>query len=241
MGRDTRLNFGDYKIVKILKKEVIIRTTGQQQDQFIDRRIPRPDLERIRVCNELLHGKPFALCEFFVNKDNVLTGNYKGDNSLPASRNYAITDAQTDEERLVNFSKLVKHLTEKNWFSDLQEKDIVTINNKHMSYISKVKANNSSGQELPEGRYIIKGFTGAKIILSNQNGTVLPHGQQGSGALFSNEFAKLSYYLLHLMSPGIYLHKERGLLRYERGDERKQLPLEDIRGVHYCYREGNPH
>ena len=59
----------------------------------------------------------------------------------------------------------------------------------------------------------------------------LLHGQQGSGALFSNGFAKLSYYLLHLMSPGIYLHKERGLLRYERGDERKQLPLEDIRGV----------
>ncbi len=41
----------------------------------------------------------------------------------------------------------------------------------------------------------------------------------------------MSYYLLHLMSPGIYLRKERGLLRYERGDERKQLPLEDIRGV----------
>lgn len=41
----------------------------------------------------------------------------------------------------------------------------------------------------------------------------------------------MSYYLLHLMSPGIYLHKERGLLRYERGDERRQLPLEDIRGV----------
>lgn len=33
------------------------------------------------------------------------------------------------------------------------------------------------------------------------------------------------------MSPGIYLHKERGLLRYECGDERRQLPLEDIRGV----------
>ena len=41
----------------------------------------------------------------------------------------------------------------------------------------------------------------------------------------------MSYYLLHLMSPGIYLHKERGLLRYQRGDERRQLPLEDIRGV----------
>ena len=41
----------------------------------------------------------------------------------------------------------------------------------------------------------------------------------------------MSYYLLHLMSPDIYLHKERGLLRYERGDERRQLPLEDIRGV----------
>ena len=41
----------------------------------------------------------------------------------------------------------------------------------------------------------------------------------------------MSYYLLHLLSPGIYLHKERGLLRYERGDERRQLPLEDIRGV----------
>lgn len=33
------------------------------------------------------------------------------------------------------------------------------------------------------------------------------------------------------MSPDIYLHKERGLLRYQRGDERRQLPLEDIRGV----------
>jgi len=41
----------------------------------------------------------------------------------------------------------------------------------------------------------------------------------------------LSYYILHLMSPDIELHKERGLLRYRRGDERKQLPLEDIRGV----------
>lgn len=33
------------------------------------------------------------------------------------------------------------------------------------------------------------------------------------------------------MSPDIHLHKERGLLRYQRGDERRQLPLEDIRGV----------
>ena len=33
------------------------------------------------------------------------------------------------------------------------------------------------------------------------------------------------------MSPDIRLHKRRGLLRYERGDERRQLPLEDIRGV----------
>ncbi len=41
----------------------------------------------------------------------------------------------------------------------------------------------------------------------------------------------MSYYLLHLLSPDIYLHKERGLLRYERGDERRHLPLEDIRGV----------
>ncbi len=41
----------------------------------------------------------------------------------------------------------------------------------------------------------------------------------------------MSYHVLHLMSPDIHLHKERGLLRYERGDERRQLPIEDIRGV----------
>ena len=41
----------------------------------------------------------------------------------------------------------------------------------------------------------------------------------------------MSYYLLHLLSPNIYLHKERGSLHYQRGEERRQLPLEDIRGV----------
>lgn len=46
-----------------------------------------------------------------------------------------------------------------------------------------------------------------------------------------SRLTELSYYLLHLMSPDIHLHKERGLLRYQRDDERRQLPLEDIRGV----------
>ena len=41
----------------------------------------------------------------------------------------------------------------------------------------------------------------------------------------------MSYYLLHLFTPDIHLRKERGLLRYAHGDERRQLPLEDIRGV----------
>ena len=41
----------------------------------------------------------------------------------------------------------------------------------------------------------------------------------------------MSHHLLHLLSPNIFINKQNGLLNYVRGDERRQLPLEDIRGV----------
>ncbi len=180
LGRDARLKFGEYMIIKILKKEVIIGDPKQPQEQSKDTnstgryRIPFADLEKIKVCNELKREKPFDLDGFSVDKDKTLTGTYRVDNGQPSLRNFIIIDTKTSEEKLVNFASLVKYLAEKNWLNDLEVKDIVTINKNHISYINKVKADNLPNQNLPDGRYQIKRFEsgGNEVCLVSQNGTV---------------------------------------------------------------------
>ncbi len=41
----------------------------------------------------------------------------------------------------------------------------------------------------------------------------------------------MSHHLRHLISPNFFINKQNGPLNYERGDELRQLPLDDIRGV----------
>ena len=41
----------------------------------------------------------------------------------------------------------------------------------------------------------------------------------------------MSYSLVHLVTPHCSIRKKRGLLVYKQGDQEKNLPIEDIRGV----------
>ena len=181
LGRkDARIKYGEYEIIKPNKKEIIIGNVQQQHNQSTDKnstdrhRIPRLDLKKIRVCNELMHGKSFDLNKFFVNKDKNLTGNYKVDNNNSDFSNFTITNTRTDEKEDVGVDRLVTDIVENNWLNDLKEKDIVTINKNHRTYISNVKTDDMPKQSLPEGYYLIQGFGsgGEKVCLVSQNGTV---------------------------------------------------------------------
>ena len=181
LGRDARLKFGDYEVVKINKGKVIIGEADKQQDQGKDDglpgryRIPLTDLKKISVCNELIRGKSFELDEFSVSKDKMLTGSYKMDNNnVFGLRDVIIINTQTDDKESVNFRSLVKYLSEKDWTRVFQEKDIIAIKNIHANYIKKVTTDNLPEQKLLDGNYLIRGFetAGKTVNLIAQNGTV---------------------------------------------------------------------
>ena len=194
LGRDVRLVYGEYEVIKINKQAVIIGNSAQRQDKSKDSdstgryRITLDNLKKIRVCNELMRGKQFNLDEFFVNKDKMLSGNYRVDDNKSDLQNFVITEIQTRKEESVGFAKLVKHLSEKNWGDEPGEKDIITIDKTHNIYISKVMTDILPRQKLPEGYYQIKGFksNGKEVNLVSQNGTaywisskVLEYSTQG--------------------------------------------------------------
>ena len=180
LGRDARLKFGDYEIVKINKKDVIIGGTRQEQDQSGNNdstdcyRISFAALKKINVCNELIRGKSFELKEFYVSKDKILTGNYKVNSSNSDLKSFMIIDTQTGAEELVNFSVLVNYLDKNKWVNTPNAKDIVAIKKTHANYIRKATWDNLPKQKLPEGNYLIKGFEGGgkRVHLVTQNGTV---------------------------------------------------------------------
>ena len=181
LGRDTRLKFSEYEVSKINKNEIIIVNKKQQPDQSegdgsMGRyRILSVNLEKIRICNELMNGKSFDLAKFSVNKEETLTGNYKVDSNDLNLKDVIITNTQTGDEKLVKFAALVKHFAEQDWLGRFVEKDIVKVDASHRIYLSKVKTDDIPKQNLPEGHYQIKGFGshgGKTVKLVAQNGTV---------------------------------------------------------------------
>ena len=180
LGRDVRLKYGEYEIIKINKNEIIIRDKKQRQDQSEDDdsvgryRIPSVNLDKIRICNELMRGKSFDLAKFSVNKGKTLTGNYKVNSSDSDSQDFVITNTQTDEKELVKFAALVKHVYEQHWLDAFTKKDIVKVDATHRIYLNKVATDDIPKQNLSEGYYQIKKFQsgGAIVNLIGQNGTV---------------------------------------------------------------------
>ena len=182
LGRKARLGYGECEIVKLLTNKAVIRQTNQRHDQPGNinptddcYRIALSKLKSIKVCNNLISSKIFELADFSESKDNVLTGSYRVDNNnsdLP--NNCIITDVQTGEQESIGFFRLVKYLDEKTWDHDLKVKDVIGINDIHRRYIEKAEMDDLSGQNLPEGRYQIKGFEtgGKKVNLVTQNGTI---------------------------------------------------------------------
>ena len=178
LGREARLKFGEYEIGKINKGEIIIVNKKQQPDQSEGDgstgryRISSVNLEKIRICNELMNGKSFDLAKFSVNKE-MLTGNYKVDSNDLNFKDVIITNTKTGDEKRVRFAALVKYFAEQDWLGRFIEKDIVKVDASHRIYLIKnVKTDNIPKQNLPEGQYQIKKFSGDIVHLISQNGTI---------------------------------------------------------------------
>ena len=185
LGRNARLRYGEYKIIKLQKKETIIssveprfeqtKSDGSTSNRY---RIPLAKLEKIKICNKLMLGELFDLYKFTVHKDLILTGNYQVDISKSNLANYVIASTKpsepAEEPVEVKFSRLVSHLHKNGWGGTLQEGDTVAINNIHKSYINEVTDDLEPHQKLPEGRYLVKGFrnNGMAMKLVAQDGTV---------------------------------------------------------------------
>ncbi len=179
LGRDARLKFGEYEVSKINKDEIIIVNKKQGLDQSEGDgskgryRVSSVNLKKIRICNELMNGKPFDLAKFSVNKE-MLTGNYKLDSNDLNFKDVIITNTQTGDEKQVKFAALVKHLADQHRLGAFVQKDIVKVDMIHRVYLSKVQTDDIPKQNLPEGHYQIKGFGSSckKVELVAQNGTV---------------------------------------------------------------------
>ncbi|MDD9851504.1 MAG: hypothetical protein OXU94_07025 [Gammaproteobacteria bacterium] len=180
LGRNARLKFGEYEIVK-LQKETVIRSVEprpeqtESDDSASNRyRITRTKLAKIEICNELMLGNSFDLDEFPVSKEQNLTGNYRVDNSTRDLANCAIVNTGTGEMTEVEFFKLVQHLDKIRRGDALEENNTVTIGNIHATYIKGVKADDLPRQNIPDGHYLIKGFrnNGNSTELVSQDGTV---------------------------------------------------------------------
>jgi len=180
LGRVARLKFGAHQIVK-LQKDTVIESVESREKQPADDnsasaryRIKRGELKKIKICNELLQRKPFDLNEFSVHKDLSLTGNYRLDDSARALANCEIVNTDTGEVETVKFSKLVQHLDKVGWGDALDENDVVAIDHIHKGYINEVTNDWKPRQNIPEGRYLIKGFrnSGNSMELVAQDGTV---------------------------------------------------------------------
>ena len=178
LGRNVRLRYGAYQIVK-LQKETVIRFAESSSEQteasgsIGDRyRIALNQLEKISICNELMLEKSFDLKEFPASKDHILTGNFRADNGKSDWAAWVIVNTETGEEAKVDFSKLVGHLHKNGWGDSLKKDDLVAINNIHKAYIKKAKGDLQPRQKLPEGYYLIKGFNGDKVELIAQDGAI---------------------------------------------------------------------
>jgi len=180
LGRNAWLKYGEYEIVKLQRETVICFVESRPEqtegdDSAINRyRIARTKLAKIAFCNELMLGNSFGLNEFPVSKEQNLTGNYRVDNSTRDLANCVIVNTDTGEMTEANFFKLVQHLDQNRRGDALNENDVIAINHIHKDYINEVTNDWEPRKNLPEGRYLIKGFrnSGNSMELVSQNGTV---------------------------------------------------------------------
>ena len=181
LGRDARLDFGEYEIGKINKKEIIIVDKKQEPDQSegdgsMGRyRIKPAMLKQVIMTNQLMTRKSLELVDFLLKKGDILNGHYKIDLERSDHRYFTIVNTESGEEEFIKSSRLVSHLIKQESTNLICENSTVTISRNHMGYIDKVTADNIPKQNLPEGQYQIKGFGshgGKEVKLVAQNGTV---------------------------------------------------------------------
>ncbi len=171
LGRDARLKFGEYEISKRNKGEIII--VGKNGDGSTGRyRISSVNLEKIRICNELMTEKSLELVDFRVKKGDILNGRYKVDPERSDHRYFTIVNTEGGEEEFIKSNRLVNHLIKQESTNQILENATVAINRNHMDYIDKVTADDIPKQNLPEGQYQIKKFSGDIVHLISQNGTI---------------------------------------------------------------------
>ena len=175
LGRDARLIFGDYRVVKVNKKDIIIEYIPKQEDDSVCRyQIKSNKMNKIIMTNKLMAGESFQLNEFFVKKGNeALDGRYKVDQERSDYRYFTVVNIQGGEDEFIASKRLVSHLVKKSK-GVIQEDDTVVINKDHINYITAVTTDNMPNQQLSDGCYLIKGFksSGKRVKLTSQNGTV---------------------------------------------------------------------
>ncbi len=180
-GRSARLDFGEYKIVKVNAQATVIAFMRSLRgkvdaDEFGRKyRMPLANIKSIATCNKLLiDKKPFHLDGFKVNKDVELNGDYLVKESRQSFKNFAIVSTKTNKEELINFTNLVLHLCKQQWVNELAENDVFEINGAHLLYLRKATADGLQHQVIPADIYIIKGFesNAARVNLIGQNGVI---------------------------------------------------------------------
>ena len=173
LGRDARLIFGDYRVVKVNKKDIIIEYIPKQEDDSVCRyQIKSNKINKIIMTNKLMAGEPFQPNGFSVKKGNeALSGRYKVDRERSDYRYFTVVNIQGGEDEFIASNRLVSHLVKKPK-NVIQEGDTVVINKDHINYITAVKTNDMPDQQLSDGCYLIKGFSGGQVYLTSQNGTV---------------------------------------------------------------------
>ena len=167
LGRDARLIFGDYRVVKVNKKDIIIEYISKQEDDSVCRYQIKPDkMNKIIMTNKLMAGESFQLNE-------ALDDRYKVDRERSDYRDFIVVNIQGGEDKFIDSNRLVSYLVKKSK-NVIQEGDTVAINKDHINYITAVTTDNMPGQQLSDGCYLIKGFksNGKEMELTSQNGTV---------------------------------------------------------------------
>jgi len=112
------------------------------------------------------------LDKFAGSREQSLTGNYRMGDDRHKMSACIIVNTETGEEAEANFFRLVQHLDKNDWGKALKKNDKVAISNIHATYINQVTDDLQPRQKLPKGHYLIKGFSGDKVELAAQEGTV---------------------------------------------------------------------
>ena len=175
MGRDARLDFGDYRVAQVNNQNIIIESIPKQDDESVSRyRINPAMLKQVIMTNQLMTGKSLDLVDFSVKKGELLNGRYKVDPKRSDDRYFTIINTEGGEEEFIKSNRLVSHLIKQESTNLICENATVAINRNHRNYIDKVTTDEIPKQNISEGYYQIKGFQngGAIVNLISQNGTV---------------------------------------------------------------------